>query len=385
MTMILAYPLAALLTAAIIGVTRRLRSDLAQDIKDSLAGPIRILLWVLMVRFVLGTFVRSFMVDVLMEASTLLVIAVAWLAVRLVDFVVSRMIRRPGTRWMGSPLALLQHGARAIKLVVMVGAILFWLDNIGLQVTALLAGLSIGGIAIALASQKTLENIFGAVMLFSSQPVRVGDVCQFGDVVGTVEDIGLRATRIRTLDRTVVSVPNAEFVNLHLNNYSERDRFWFHPTIQLRYETTPDQLRCVLTEMRGMFHAHPNIAPDPLRVRFTGFGEYALNIEVFAYIERVTDYAESLAVAEDLNLRLMDIVAAAGTELAFPSQVSYQIPGKRLDQESIRAAEAKVKEWRSRQAFYFPDFPIDKIGELRSTLDYPPAGSPNYSPSPNTP
>jgi MscS family membrane protein len=120
-----------------------------------------------------------------------------------------------------------------------------------INVTALIAGLGVGGIAVALAAQKTLENLFGGITLYADRPVRVGDFCRFGDRVGTVEEIGLRSTRIRTLDRTLVSVPNAEFSNLHLENYTARDRIWYHPTIGLRYETTPDQLRFVLVEVRA--------------------------------------------------------------------------------------------------------------------------------------
>ena len=183
----------------------------------------------------------------------------------------------------------------------------------GFKVTTLLAGLSISGVAVALASQKSLENIFGALTLFSSQPVRVGDFCRFGDKVGTVEEIGLRATRIRTLDRSVITVANGEFANLHLDNYSARDRFWYHPEIGLRYETTPDQIRYILVEVQKMLYAHPKVLPEPLWVRFIGFGDYSLNVGVFAYIG-VTNYDESLEVAEDLNLRIMDIVAAAGSD-----------------------------------------------------------------------
>ena len=126
-----------------------------------------------------------------------------------------------------------------------------------------LAGLGVGGIAVALAAQKSIENLFGGVTLYADQPVRVGDFCRFGDAIGTVEDIGLRSTRIRTLDRTIVSVPNAEFANLQLENFSKRDKFWYHPTIGLRYETTPDQLRYILVEVRRMLLRAPQGRPEP--------------------------------------------------------------------------------------------------------------------------
>jgi MscS family membrane protein len=141
-------------------------------------------------------------------------------------------------------------------------------------------------------------------------------------------------------------------------------------------ETTPDQIRYVLVEVRKMLYAHPKMLPDPLWVRFSGFGEASLDVDVFAYMS-ATDYSESLEIAEDLNLRVMDIVGQAGTELAVPSQIQYGVEGKPLDEERVRMAEAHVREWRAQQALYLPNFPPEKIEELKGSLDYPPAGSPD--------
>jgi len=124
--------------------------------------------------------------------------------------------------------------------VVIIIAVVVWLDNVGFQVTTLLAGLGLGGLALALGLQKTIENVVGAITLYSAQPVRIGDFGQFGNTMGTVEEISLRATQVRTLDRTIVSVPNAEFSALHINNFSKRDKIWYHHKIRLRYDTTPD-------------------------------------------------------------------------------------------------------------------------------------------------
>jgi len=306
------------------------------------------------------------------------VVALAWLALRLFDLFAQRIARRLETRGLVGATILLKPATRLLKLVVLVGAGLLWLDNLGYKVTTLLAGLSISGVAVALASQKSLENIFGAVTLYASQPVKVGDFCRFGEKFGTIEEIGLRATRIRTLDRSVITVSNAEFANMHLENLSARDRIWYHPTIRLRYETTPDQIRYLLVEVRKMLYAHPRVWPEAAWVRFKQFGDYSFDLEVFAYMT-TTDYFESLEIAEDLNLRIMDIVAAAGTQFAVPSQIQYELPGKELDLGRARTAEAMVKEWRAQQALYLPNFPEGKIAELRGSLDYPPAGSPVHA------
>ena len=266
-------------------------------------------------------------------------------------------------------------GAKAAKGVVLVFVGLAMLQNLGVNVTGILAGLGIGGLAVALAAQKTVENLFGGMTLTLDQPVRVGDFCRFGDRIGTVEEIGLRSTRVRTLDRTVVTVPNGEFAGLQLENFSRRDRIWLHPTIGLRYETTPDQLRHVLVEIRKMLYAHPLVHPDPVRIRFVGFGAYSLDLEIFAYV-RATDYGEFLAVQEDVYLRIMDIVAASGTGFAFPSQTTYFARDTGLDPARQRAAEAEVRAWREHRELYLPEFPPERVAALHATLEYPPAGSP---------
>jgi MscS family membrane protein len=237
-------------------------------------------------------------------------------------------------------------GRTALKVLVLLFAVLASLQNVGVNVTGLLAGLGIGGLALALAAQKTVENLFGGVSVILDQPVRVGDFCRFGDRLGTVEEVGLRSTRVRTLDRTVVSIPNAEFSALQLENFSRRDRIWLHATLGLRYETTADQLRHVLAEVHRLLREDPRVDPEPARIRFVGFGAYSLDCEVFAYI-RTADYGEFLAIREDLLLRIMDIVAASGTSFAFPSQTLYVGADPGLDTARSRAAEAQGRRWRA--------------------------------------
>jgi MscS family membrane protein len=184
----------------------------------------------------------------------------------------------------------------------------------------------------------------------------------------------LRSTRVRTLDRTVVSVPNAEFSNMQLENYAKRDRIWYHPTIGVRYETTPDQMRFLLVEIKRMLASHPKVDPDPARVRFTTFGAYSLDVEIFAYL-RTSDFNEFLAIQEDLNLRLMDIVEASGSGFAFPSQTIYAGTDDGLSEDRSRAAEEAIRKWRESGDLPLPSFPDRALSEMRSSLDYPPKGS----------
>jgi MscS family membrane protein len=268
-------------------------------------------------------------------------------------------------------LSLVVMGRRAMKVALLGLALITILHNIGFQVTSLIAGLGIGGLALALASQKTLENLLGGVMVVADQPVRVGDFCKFGDKMGTVEDLGIRSTRIRTLDRTVISVPNAEFSALQIENFGVRDRVRLITTIGLRYETSPDQLRWVLAELRRLLISHPMVSNDPARIRFIGFGSCSLDLEVFAYV-LTADWNEFLAVREDIFLRIMDVVAKSGTGFAFPSQTAYLGKDSGLDAEKTAAAEAEVAQWRTERRVPFPAMSEGEIAGITDTLKWPP-------------
>ena len=264
--------------------------------------------------------------------------------------------------------------------VVILAFLVFYAVNFfGIPFTPVLAGLGIGGLAIALAVRPTLENIIGGLTLFADKPVRIGDFCRFGDDYGTVEEIGLRSTRLRKRNDTIVSVPNADFSQRELTNYTRLRKRLYNPTLTLRYETTPEQLRYVVAKLREMLLRHPKVLPDMLHVRFHGFGTYSLDVELFAYI-RAAPWLEYRAIREDINLRIMDIVKEAGTGFAFPSQTAYLSRDTGLDAERGREAETEVQEWRSKGQLPFPEFDTDLRWEDEDRLDYPPKGSPDYKP-----
>jgi MscS family membrane protein len=235
---------------------------------------------------------------------------------------------------------------RMVKILLVLIALTVLLQLFGFNVTTIVAGLGIGGIAVALAAQKTIENLFGGLTLMADKPVRIGDYCRFGTQEGWVEDIGLRSTRVRTLARTVISVPNAEFSNVQIENLTERDRMRFFTTLNLRYETTPDQMRHVLVGLRALFGSHPKVGPELLRLRFAALGQASLDIEINAYIT-TADVDQFLAIREDLLLRVMDVVTEAGTGFAFPSQTLYMAQDRGLDAERTRRAEEATRASRS--------------------------------------
>jgi MscS family membrane protein len=371
----LAYGAALVTTWLISLLLRRKDTEMNRRLAQFVSGPVRIILWILLARQGAYFVGPSVTLRALFRAGTLLMIAVAWAAVRSVDLLVALLAERLSRREREDLTVILPTLRKALKVLVVLLALLVWMDNIGFRLATVLAGLGIGGLAVALAAQKPLENLIGGITLYVSRPVRVGDFCRFGDQIGTVEEIGLRSTDIRTLDHTVVSVPNAEFVSLHLDNFSKREKIWYHPRISLRYETTPDQLRYILVEIRKVLYAHPKVLADPARIRFVGFGEHSLDLDVFAYVD-VTDYGKFLEVAEDLNLRIMDIVTEAGSSFAIPSRTTYLERRKGFDEKLARTAETQVKQWKEKKELYLPSFPEEVIVKLQGSLDYPPAGSP---------
>jgi MscS family membrane protein len=365
-----------LATWIVLGILRRWRSRFGSLLNRFVTGPFRLMIGVLVFSGVRQQFRASLALQGILTAfeSTLVILAVAWILLRLVNVAGQTIADRLLRRGQVQGIALIPGAARAVKIVIVGFTIIFMMQAFGYKVTAFMAGLGIGGIAVALAAQKSLENLIGGITIYADRPLRVGDFCRFGDRVGTVQEIGLRSTRVRTLDRTLVSIPNADFCSLQLENFSVRDKIWFHPRIGLRYETSPDQIRYILIEIRKMLYAHPKVDPDPARIRFVNFGAYSLDLDIFAYV-KTTDYGEYLEVAEDLNLRIMEIVAAAGSSFAFPSQTTYIENGTGLNQERARQAESRVDQWRQSQELYLPGFPQAKIQELKNTLDYPPNGS----------
>lgn len=297
------------------------------------------------------------------------------LADRLADGFAQNQHKPPEKRRVDA--ALMRILFRLVSLVFLAYIGIYAAETVGIPIAPLIAGLGVGGLAIALAVRPTLENIIGGLTLFADRPVRVGDFCRYGDEIGTVEEIGLRSTRIRSLERTRVTVPNAEFAQMKLDNFAARDQRLFKTVLGLRYETTPEQLRYVLAELRKMLLGHPMVTPAPARVRFVGYGAYSLDLEVFSYL-RCQDQDEFLAIQEDILLRMADIIAEAGSGFAFPSQTAYLTRDKGLDAERGREAEAAVKSWREHNHLPFPDFDPGLRWEMEDILDYPQRGAYNY-------
>ena len=246
-------------------------------------------------------------------------IALAWFALRLVDavsrVVTGRMVRAERRQ----AVTIISFLRRSAKVFLMAVATVAVLDTIGLDVTTGIAALGIGGLALALGAQKTIENLVGSVTLIADKPVQVGDPAKIGEIFGVIEDIGMRSTLVRTLDRTLVSIPNGYLASETIENYALRDRFLFQHTVGVTYDTDAGLMGRVLNELRSVLAADPNIIQEDARVRFLAFGESALEIEFFAYL-RTFSFPESLAMQETLLLAIMQKLEAMGVNIAFPTR-----------------------------------------------------------------
>jgi MscS family membrane protein len=252
-------------------------------------------------------------------ANVLIVVAAAWILVRLTKFVAR--LKTQHLRQIGSPgkIAAVELSTWLLVFVWFTAGLFLILRSMGFELTAVIAGLGIGGIAFAFAAQKTIENLFGTVMVVADEVIQVGDLCQAGGIEGRVERIGLRSTWIRTLDRALVSVPNGQLAATSIGNLARRDKFLFRHNIRLGYETTADQVRHVLAETRKMMLEDAKVDPASVRIRLVRFGNDSLELDVFAYVP-TSDEAVFLGIQEELLLRIMDIVEASGAAFSLPTE-----------------------------------------------------------------
>lgn len=249
-------------------------------------------------------------------------VALFWALVRAIDISTHVVNRSSWASTYPASRSLIPMGGRIGKVAVWAVALVAFLSEFGYPVASLVAGLGIGGLAVALAGQKTIENLFGAFSIGVDQPFREGDFVKIEDFVGTVEAIGLRSTRIRTLDRTLISIPNGKLAEMRLESFSARDRIRLACTIGLEYGTTVLQMREALAGLERLLRDHPKIWPDAVVVRFQGFGESSLNIEIMAWF-LTADWGEFQLIRQELFLGFMEVVEKAGTSFAFPTRTVH--------------------------------------------------------------
>lgn len=242
------------------------------------------------------------------------VAAASWGILNLIDIFLTRVDAVLDPRQRQVSHSLIYLGRRTSRAIVFAVAAIFVLNNWGFHMTTIIAGLGVGGIAVALAAQQTIANVFGGVSVIGDHPVMIGDFGSFGGVIGWVNDIGLRSTRIRTLSRTVVSIPNSSFAGMNLENYSLRDKILFNPTLQVKRATPKAQMEQAIEAIDKTLHADHRVESVPTTVRITGITSAAYSVEIFCYV-RTEDADEYHKIASDLYLKINDELTAASVEL----------------------------------------------------------------------
>jgi MscS family membrane protein len=253
------------------------------------------------------------------------IVGTNWILWRVVRWFLQRVRNRALARGHGGTGSLMLLGERLVKAFIFVMAVFFVLGVLGFNLTTALAGVGIGTLAIGFGAQQTIANLFGGVSVLGDEVIRVGDVCKFGDRTGTVEDIGLRSTRVRTEERTLLAIPNGTVATINVENLSRRDKILFKTVLGLHTNTPQEQVRTVLTAIQKVLSGNSKVENKTIRVRLTELTPSSINIELVCYI-LTQDFNEFAAVREEVLLQIMNLVEDSGTSLASSSQTLYLSP-----------------------------------------------------------
>lgn len=313
------YVMAKILTTGFTYVLKRFKPEISSNTQEFIKKPLSILLGVILLKYLVPEANATHEVQAITEGATLLTLAWIWVIFRFIDLMKIKLAERFIQQ--DKPLAvfLLRPAGTVLKSIVAIVTLLIWFENLGFSASTIIAGLGIGGIAIALAAQKTVENIIGAITLYTSAPVKVGDLCRFNKFIGTVEEIGLRATRIRTLDRTVIYIANAKFVDMEIENLSERERIAFRPKIYLKPTCTKFDLDALLNSLREYFSEHTMLSEEPQRVHINACTYKGIELTILLYV-KTTDISIYLNEINELNLSIINILAQHNCQLQIISE-----------------------------------------------------------------
>jgi MscS family membrane protein len=274
-----------------------------------------------------------------------LAMAAYWLVTRITRDVSARVISHLTASGRMGERSVVSLARRFLEVLAFIIIGLIALSSLGINVTAALAGLGIGGLAIGLGAQKTFENLLGGISILTDKALQIGDACRIGDQRGTVEDIGLRSTKLRTEERTVVTIPNGTVANAVLENFRQRDKILFRQTVRLRYDLAPDHVRYALQELRETLKQNNGVEDASSRVRLLRFVDAGMDVEIYAYL-LVRDYSDFLALQEELLLNIADTLERTGAGVAFPAQTTLLAKEVAVDPEKEKAAKAVIENAR---------------------------------------
>tara|TARA_R110002073_G_scaffold227581_4_gene388437 strand:+ start:8388 stop:10013 length:1626 start_codon:yes stop_codon:yes gene_type:complete len=324
---LLAWPLASLISYLLMRIALLIPNRFPLGIQQFFRRPMRFFIFILIARLLIDKLGLSMTARILLDSSGIDYIAFTVLLMGLISLLRDYQIRKMQHAGNTHYVALLKPFTIIAKILVITVIALYWAKQAGFDMSTILAGLGVGSLAVALAAQKTLENLIGAITLYTARPVSAGDLCRFGDVVGIVEEIGLRSTIIRTLDRSIVVIPNSMFSSVEIENFSRRDRIRFYR--HFRFEVpTPEQMRSILAAVRALLQSHERVIDDTVSVRFENIVDANAVLRVDAAVA-TTDYQTFLRVTEEINLDMLDIVSRAGAHFTGPAQLHQEPMNRR--------------------------------------------------------
>jgi MscS family membrane protein len=312
------------------GVLRRIVARTATDWDDKLLermrGPFRLWIGALAAGPVLALLDLNTRVAGMLDATGrgLVMIAFFWALLRVIRLVQDQLVHAAWSEGQTQTRTLVPLLGNFLRVTLAILALLVALSQFGYQVTSLLTGLGIGGIAIALALQKTLENFFGSVSLAGDKAFQVGDFVRVGTLEGTIERIGLRSTSFRTKERTIVRVPNGRLSEERIETFGARDRILFDVDLGITYDTSPDALTTIRNEIEARLRAEPKIWPDQVQVHVIGFADSSITLRARAWFE-TTEQAEFLNIRHRVLLEFMKIVERHGSSFAFPTRTVHHV------------------------------------------------------------
>lgn len=283
-------------------------------------GPVRLSLIIILGHYLFTTYVHlSPEARVITDAGTVRLVIYCWFFIKAANILQDYWTYR--LRLKGAEKAdeiLLRPIATLVKYLIGIIALLVWLNSVGYDITALLAGLGIGGLAFALGAQKSLENLIGTITIYSTSPMKIGDWCSFRGVVeGSIEEIGFWATKVRTLDRSIVFIPNGLLAAGTIENFSLRDRFHFLRTLYLEHKTPKKKIEQITASIRTLLEKDERVDDSICRITLNNIGEFGFEVTVQTLID-TTILDESKKVIADLNLAINQIVQNAGVSYAIP-------------------------------------------------------------------
>lgn len=290
----------------------------SQTMSNFIRLPFRMFLYFILLQWAISYLGLSISSRVWLDSGTLSYLAAIFLSLGIVEFTFALFISKSHKD--KNMIAIIRPIVTTLKIVLVIVIVLNWFDDAGFDITTIVTGLGIGSLAVALAAQKSLENVFGAFTLFIARPIKPGDFCRFGDITGTVEEIGLRSTRIRKLNRSVVHVPNSVIASQDLENFSEIDYRRYYKSIRIRLDTPPEKIRFFLNALKDLIKDHERTLDFENRVRFETIEEDAFIIVLSVYIN-TNNLFEFKAIEEDINLKIIELTVKQNIELALPEKI----------------------------------------------------------------